>query len=250
MRLYTIKEHLAELQVRLLKIVISFTLVFTFCYYFSKDIYILLLRPLFELTPEINRKIIYTGLTEAFFTYIKLAAFCSFVLILPIIALQIYNFIKPGLYKEEKIFAAFVLCMSPALFWFSSIFVFNYVMPKAWSFFLSFEDHISAMPIILEAKISEYFNLVMHLVIAFGLAFQLPVVLLILDLLQIINVAALRKKRRIAIVINFIISGVLTPPDVISQFALAIPMILLYEIAIMMCIFVENKIIKNKGYSC
>ena len=241
MKSYTIKEHLLELKSRIFRVLLIFILLFIGCYYFSNYIYSLLLEPLVKLSQDHVRKIIYTGLAEAFFTYLKLAAFSSLVIIFPIIAAEIYLFISPGLYKGERKIAAFILFMSPILFWLGGLFVFYYVMPRAWHFFLGFENNNFPMPLVLEAKISEYLNLVIQLIIAFGLAFQLPIVLLILNLTRILTVEDLQKKRRMAVVVNFIIAGILTPPDVISQFALAIPMLLLYEISIIMCKFVENR---------
>ena len=237
----TLTEHLHELKVRIIVILASFITAFITCYYFSNNIYNFLLQPLADLNEEHLRRIIYTGLAEAFITYLKLAAFSSFLIIVPIIAIQSYLFISPGLCNYEKKIAAFILLMSPLLFWSGSIFVFYYVMPRAWHFFLSFENSNAVIPIMLEAKISEYLNLVIHLVVAFGVAFQLPIILLILNLLKIVSSTNLINKRRLAVVINFIIAGILTPPDILSQFALAIPMLLLYEISIIMCKFVENR---------
>jgi len=194
-----------------------------------------------ELNYNNTRKIIYTGLTEAFFSYIKLAAFSSFMIIVPFIAIETYLFIKPGLYKSEKKIAASLLFFSPILFWFGAIFVYCYVMPNAWKYFLSFEHSNASTTIVLEAKISEYLNLVTQLIIAFGCAFQIPIIMLILTLIRIVQVETLKKNRRLAIVINFIISGILAPPDIISQFILAIPMLLLYEISIILCKYIQNK---------
>ena len=242
----TFKEHLLELKSRVLKILICFLAAFFLCYYFSDQIYMVLLEPLAKINDNKVRNIIYTGLAEAFFTYLKLAAYSAFVIISPIIATQIYLFIRPGLHSRERKIAAFILFMAPILFWLGSIFVFYYVMPKAWHFFLSFENNNTLMPIILQAKISEYLSLVMQLLIAFGVAFQLPIAILVLNLLKIVTIDSLKKQRRLAIVINFIIAGILTPPDVLSQFALAIPMVLLYELSIALCKFVNRGI--NVGY--
>jgi len=245
MKLYTLQEHLLELKARIFRIFFIFFVIFGICYYCSDYIYNFLLQPLANLEADLShnnvRKIIYTRLTEAFFTYIKLAAFSAFVIIIPVITIECYLFISPGLYRSEKRIAAFILFMSPILFWSGSIFVFYLVMPQAWRFFLSFEQHDVIMPIILEAKISEYLSLVIQLIIAFGISFQLPIILLILNLLKIIKVQELKNKRRLAVVINFIIAGILTPPDIISQITLALPLLLLYEISIVMCQFVENR---------
>lgn len=241
MQTYLFKEHLLELKSRLGKIVLTFIIAFIVCYYFRDTIYNVLLQPLAELSSGHERKVIYTGLAEAFFTYLKLAAFGASIITIPVLAVQIYHFLKPGLYKEEKLIAAFILLLSPLLFWSSSILVFYFVMPKAWHFFLSFENSGTLVPIILEARISEYLNLIIQLVFAFGISFQLPLLLVVLNLLKLVTVKGLIKKRRFSIVANFVIAGILTPPDVISQFALAIPLILLYEISIIMCKFIENR---------
>jgi sec-independent protein translocase protein TatC len=172
---------------------------------------------------------------------VKLAAFASFIVIMPLIALECYLFIAPGLYVNEKRIARFIVFMSPVLFWSGSVFVFYFVMPRAWQFFLGFENNSTVVPLILEAKISEYLSLVIQLLVAFGLAFQLPIVVSILNLLRILTRQDLQEKRRVFIVISFVIAGILTPPDVLSQFALAIPMLLLYEISIIMCKFLENR---------
>jgi sec-independent protein translocase protein TatC len=241
MRVYTFKEHFLELKTRVQRIAIAYFIAFIICYYFSNEIYNVLLEPLAQLSVHNLRKVIYTGLTEAFFTYVKLAAFASFIVIMPLIALECYLFIAPGLYVNEKRIARFIVFMSPVLFWSGSVFVFYFVMPRAWQFFLGFENNSTVVPLILEAKISEYLSLVIQLLVAFGLAFQLPIVVSILNLLRILTRQDLQEKRRVFIVISFVIAGILTPPDVLSQFALAIPMLLLYEISIIMCKFLENR---------
>ncbi len=241
MQKFSLSEHFQELKSRIIKIFCSFIVVFIICYYSKVEIFNFLLLPIFELNSHHNHKIIYTGLAEAFFTYLKLATYSSLLIIMPVIAYQIYSFIKPGLHNGERKIAVVTLAIAPILFWGGSFFVFYYVMPKAWQFFLSFEQKDALLPIILEARISEYLNLVIQLVFAFGMAFQLPVILVILNLLKIISVANLRNKRRFAIVIIFIVAGILTPPDILSQFALAIPMLLLYEISIMICKLVEDR---------
>jgi sec-independent protein translocase protein TatC len=241
MKSYTFKEHFLELKTRIQRILIAYFIGSIICYYFSNEIYNILLEPLAELSANNLRKVIYTGLTEAFFTYVKLAVFASFILITPLIALECYFFIAPGLYDNERRIAQFIVFMSPILFWCGSLFVFYCVMPRAWQFFLGFENNSTVVPLILEAKISEYLSLVIQLIIAFGLAFQLPIVVIMLNLLKIVTWQDLQKKRRLFIVISFVIAGILTPPDVLSQFALAIPMLLLYEISIMMCKFLETR---------
>lgn len=238
MKIYTLNEHFTELKHRVLRILITFFVCFAVCYYYSDKIYYILLEPLYYANYE--QKIIYTGLAEAFFTYMKLSAFGSIMIIMPMIAIEVYLFISPGLYKKEKQLAASVLFMSPILFWCGSIFVFYCVMPRAWQFFLSFETKEIITPIVLEARISEYLNLVIQFIIAFGVAFQLPIIIAILKVLKVITIEHLKQKRRLFIVIDFIIAGILTPPDIFSQFALAIVLFLLYESSILMCKFLNK----------
>lgn len=245
MKKFTFKEHFLELKARIRKIFIFLIISFVFCYYFSDIIYIILLRPLVYNGPDSIDKIIYTGLTEAFFTYLKLSAFVAFLLNFPMICYQFYAFIAPGLLPDEKKIILAILFLSPILFFSGSFFVFYLVMPKAWNFFLSFENSKIGVPLVLEAKISEYFSLVMQLILAFGLAFQVPVVMIILNIMGFISSETLRRKRRISIVINFILAAIFTPPDVLSQIALAIPLLLLYEISILICKFIENRGTKN-----
>jgi len=241
MQKYKLSEHFAELKMRFVIVSCFFLVAFCFFYYISEDIYLCLVQPLSKIVGNEGRKIIYTGLTEAFFTYIKIAAFASVIATIPVISWQIYSFIAPGLYKHERLIALGILILSPILFWIGGLFVFYFVIPKAWQFFLSFELKHSTLPLVLEARISEYLSLIIQLIIAFGIAFQLPVILAILTLLGFLSSAFLQRKRRLAIVFNFIIAGIITPPDVISQIALALPMVLLYEISIVSCRFLEQR---------
>jgi len=238
---YKLSDHLFELKYRLKIVAAFFTISFLASYYYSQDIFLFLLDPLLHTANTGGRKIIYTGLAEAFFTYMTLSAFFAFVISLPIIALEVYLFIRPGLYKKERKIAAFMLAFSPILFITGTLFVFYFVIPKAWEFFVSFESRDNMIPILLEAKISEYLSLVIKLIMAFGIAFQMPIILVLLSLLGFISPCYLRSKRRISIVVNFIIAGIITPPDIISQISLAIPMLLLYELSIIACSYTSNK---------
>jgi len=241
MKEYTFKEHFLELKKRLIILMSCFIAIFLVCYYFSDDIYSFILKPLAKVMNTGDRKVIYTGMTEAFFTYVKLSVWTAFLVIIPLITYQIYAFIAPGLLPKEKAVILPTLLAAPLLFYIGGLFVFYLIMPNAWKFFLSFENSTAPLPIILEAKISEYLSVVMQLVTAFGLAFELPVAILILAVLKLVSSHGLRLKRRLAIVIIFILAAIFTPPDVLSQIALALPLVALYEISIIICNFVERR---------
>lgn len=224
--------HFNELRTRMMWCLALFLMNFILCYFFAETIYNFLLQPLLNANNGENKKIIYTGLTEAFFTYLKLAYYGSLCLTIPIIFINIYQFLAPGLYKKEKKLVAPLMVASPVLFVLGMALVYYLIMPMAWQFFLSFENKETIIPIALEARISEYLSLIVHLMLAFGLAFQLPIILILLVKFNILTVESLRKKRRLAVVIIFAIAAIITPPDVISQIGLAIPLILLYEVSI------------------
>ena len=232
-------EHLLELKKRLLKIFCFFIIAFGISYYYAENIFNFLLTPLSNISG--NKRIIYTGLAEVFLSYIKLAFLTATAFTMPILVYQIYCFIAPGLYKKEKYIVSIVLFFSPILFWIGLIFVFYLVMPNAWNFFLSFESYNNKLPLLLEARISEYLNLTIVFMFAFGITFQLPVIMIILTLIKLINSQTLKKYRRIAIVINFVVAAILTPPDVFSQIALAVPLTLLYEVTIIIIKFIDDK---------
>lgn len=238
-----ITEHFRELRQRVIYSLLAFLLAFSLCYYFAENIYQFLVSPLADAYDGANRRLIFTGLAEAFITYLKLAAFGGFIVSFPFVAWQVYAFVAPGLYKNEKRIIVPFMVAAPVLFILGAALVYYFIFPLAWEFFLSFEVTAGSgeLPVQLEARVSEYLSLVTGLIMAFGLAFQLPLILIMLTAFGMIGSASLVKYRRHAIVGIFIIAAIITPPDVISQIGLAIPLMLLYECAVLGCRMIEKK---------
>ncbi|MGE0108556.1 MAG: twin-arginine translocase subunit TatC [Bdellovibrionales bacterium] len=240
---HPLMAHLLDLRKRLLISVVALLGGFIICYCFSEDIYAFLVRPLAEASETSQHRLIYTGLAEAFITYLKLSLWGGLMLAFPIIASQIWLFVAPGLYESErKVFLPFLIA-TPVLFILGAALAYEFVFPLAWKFFLSFESlgSTATLPIHMEARVSEYLSLSMSLVFAFGMAFELPILLMILARIGVISAAKLAASRHFAIVIIFIAAAILTPPDVISQIALALPMMILYEISILGARWIEKK---------
>ncbi len=239
-------EHLIELRRRLIWSVVTFLLCFGVAYYFSGALYYFLAEPLANVLKEQGTPdphLVYTQLYEAFFTKIKVAFFGGMFVAFPMIATQLWLFVAPGLYRSEKRAMLPFLCATPILFTAGAALAYYFVFPFAWRFFASFQDPTGGggVPIELLPKVSEYLDLVMKLIFAFGITFQLPVALTLLAKVGIINSKQLKKFRRYAYVGMFVIAAILAPPDVITQTGLALPLIALYEISIITAGWVEAK---------
>lgn len=236
-------EHLIEFRRRLVWSLCAWIVASGASYLFVDHIYGFLMQPLADSFGEgQSRRLIYTSLPETFFTYMKLSMFAGFFLSFPVIASQIYGFIAPGLYRKERWVLLPYLVVSPLLFFAGAALAYYQVFPMAWQFFISFESPQGALPmaIELEAKVADYLSLVMQVLIAFGFAFQLPVVLTLMARVGLVKAKSLARARKFALIGVVSAAAVLTPPDVISQIALAIPLYLLYELSIISCRMVET----------
>ncbi|MDH5723305.1 MAG: twin-arginine translocase subunit TatC [Alphaproteobacteria bacterium] len=232
-----LSDHLVELRSRLIWVIGAMIIGMLVSFVFVEEIYGFLIKPLAQsMTQNDTNRLIYTGLTEAFFTYLKVAFFAGLFLTFPILLIQIWMFVAPGLYKnEKKVFFPFLVA-TPALFFLGGACVYYLVLPMAWPFFLSFQSDAQStiLPIQLEARVSEYLDLIMTLIFAFGLCFELPVLLTLLGRAGLVTAGWLASKRKFALIIAFIVAAFLTPPDVISQFLLAVPILALYELSILL----------------
>lgn len=235
--------HLIELRQRLIYCVIAFLSFFSVAYFFSAEIFEFLVRPLSDLLKGQGRRLIYTGLTEAFLTYLKVAMFTSFCGSFPLIAIQIWAFIAPGLFRAEKKVLLPFLLATPVLFFIGAAFAYYYVFPQAYAFFLSFESVATEtmLAVQLEAKVNEYLSFVMRLILSFGICFEMPVLLALLGKFGFLSAKGLLSKWRVAVVSITALSAIITPPDLFSMIALALPLIVLYGISILMVRLCEQK---------
>ena len=238
-------SHITELRTRLIHSFIFLFVFFIFCYFFAEYLYGFLVEPYAQAVKNdsIERRLIFTALQETFLTYLKVAFFASFFITSPFILIQIWKFIAPGLYDHEKIAIMPYLVITPILFFLGGALVYYLIMPLAIKFFLSFESAglATSLPIQLEAKVNEYLSLVMKLIFAFGLSFQLPVVLSLLARVGVVDSEFLKKRRKYVVVIIFTAAAILTPPDPITQIGLAIPLLILYELSIFSVRLIEKK---------
>ncbi len=242
-------SHLSELRKRLIHCFIFLIIFFIGCYFFSEEIYGFLVEPYAKAVKDdgVNRRLIFTALQETFLTYLKVSFFTAFFVTCPYILMQIWKFIAPGLYKHEKIAILPYLILTPILFFLGGLLVYYLIMPLAIKFFLSFESSglSTNLPIQLEAKVNEYLSLIMKLIFAFGLSFQLPIVLSLLARVGLIDSKFLKERRKYVVIIIFSAAAILTPPDPITQIGLAIPLLILYELSIFAVNFIEKKNINN-----
>ena len=243
-------EHLIELRMRLIYSFLAFFILFLGSFFFAQEIYDFFVRPLARaLEGREGARMIFTALHEPFLAHIKVAFFTALFAGFPIISMQLWMFIAPGLYKNEK--SAFLpfLIATPVLFFLGGALVYYFIMPLAWDFFLAFQTAggDGNLPVQVEPKVDQYLSLVLRLIFAFGIAFELPVLLILLAKAGIVTSAGLARKRRYAIVGVFVAAAILTPPDVISQIGLAIPIIILNEMSIVGARMIEKKKAKRAG---
>ena len=239
-----LSNHLIELRNRFIYFFLFFSISFLISYLFIEDIFNFVINPFIDSVDfKENKRLIYTGLAEAFFSYLKLALVSAFIFSSPFFIYQIWAFVAPGLLKREKKIIFPFLFLIPLMFLLGFVFLYYFIVPIAWDFFIAFDTSgiEKSFTLELEPKINEYISLTLKLAFAFGIAFQLPTAIFLLTILGLTSPTDLQKKRRFVIVIIFLLSAIITPPDVISQIGLAIPVICLYEFSIFISKFFEKR---------
>jgi len=240
-------EHLVELRRRLIWSFAALFAAFGVCFYFADHIFGFLAQPLVKAFPPGEGKLVYTKLYEAFFVEVRVAFFAAFFVAFPVIATQVWAFVAPGLYqKERRAFLPFLIA-TPILFTLGGALAYYVVMPTAFEFFLGFQGDLGGIEQEALPAIGEYLSLVMHFILAFGIAFLLPVLLLLLERAGIVTRDQLKGGRRYAVLVAFVVAAVATPPDVLSQFMLAVPLILLFEISLFAMWFTARRRARQTG---
>ncbi len=238
-------DHIKELRKKLLYSIIFFIFTFLVSFYFSQIIFEFLAKPLTSILEE-GDGLIYTALQEAFLTNVKVAFFTAAFISFPFLSIQIWSFVAPGLLKKEKQISLPTLIAIPFLFILGAAVVYYVISPIAWKFFLSFQtSQADGINITLQAKMNEYLSLMMTFIFAFGIAFQLPVILLLLVRFSVLTIEQLVSFRKYAIVLAFVFAAIITPPDPFSQISLALPVIILYEVSILISRFLAKRNKKN-----
>ncbi len=228
--------HLTELRRRLVICCIAVGVGFGVSYYFSKTIFKVMMMPLLDVLPE-GSSLIYTNLPEAFFTYLKIGLWGGVVLALPVIFYQLWGFVAPGLYRKERKYAIPFVIWSCLLFLVGAVFGYLVVFPFGFKFFLKFSDEtIRALP-----AMAQYFSFSLKLLFGFGLIFELPVIMVFLARMGLVNAKFLSKQRKFAFLLIFVVGAILTPPDIISQLFMAGPLIILYEVSIVLVRLIQRK---------
>lgn len=240
-------DHLLELRTRLLRCILVLGAAFLVCLYFADDIFGFLVQPLTKAFPPGQGKLIYTKLYEAFFVNIKVALFASFFVTFPYLANQIWAFVAPGLYaKEKRAFLPFLIA-TPVLFTAGAALAYYIVMPTAFHFFLGFQTDRGGLKQEALPAMGDYLGLVMQFILAFGISFLLPVLLMLLNRAGLVTREQLVSARRYVIVIIFGVSAVATPPDVVSQLALAIPLLILFEGSLILMRISDKRAAKERA---